>query len=113
MLEYELVEIVVEGIDNSIGKKLDTQYLRDMTQLAERVRRVERLESEKAKMRNFHNKKKKVVYIEAAERDRDCDIGYEKVEENDVNVAELKAGPPYVCKLLKRSDGKNSVESKN
>lgn len=44
---------------------------------------------------------------------QDYDIGYEKVEENDINVVELKPRPPYVCKLLKPSDGKNSVEPKN
>lgn len=36
--EHKLVEIVAGGLDYSIRKKLDTQYLRDMAQLADRVR---------------------------------------------------------------------------
>ena len=36
--EHELVEIAAGGLDYSIRKKLDTQYLRDMAQLADRVR---------------------------------------------------------------------------
>ena len=35
--EHELVEIAAGGLDYSIRKKLDTQYLRDMAQLADRV----------------------------------------------------------------------------
>jgi len=36
--ERELVEMAAGGLDYSIRKKLDTQYLRDMAQLADRVR---------------------------------------------------------------------------
>jgi hypothetical protein len=35
--EHELVEMAAGGLDYSIRKKLDTQYLRDMAQLADRV----------------------------------------------------------------------------
>ncbi|KAK2456809.1 hypothetical protein QL285_004146 [Trifolium repens] len=49
--EHELVEMAAGGLDYSIRKKLDTQHLRDMAQLADRVRQVERLKAEKA--RNF------------------------------------------------------------
>ena len=35
--KHELVEIAVGGLDYSIRKKLDTQYLRDMAQLVVRV----------------------------------------------------------------------------
>lgn len=38
--EHELAKIDVRGLDYSIRKKLDTQYLRDMAQLADRVRQV-------------------------------------------------------------------------
>jgi len=47
--EHELVEMVVGGLDYSIRKKLDTQHLRDMAKLADRVRHVERLKAEKAR----------------------------------------------------------------
>ncbi|GAU44958.1 hypothetical protein TSUD_28930 [Trifolium subterraneum] len=43
------VEMAAGGLDYSIRKKLDTQYLRDMSQLADRVRQVERLKIEKAR----------------------------------------------------------------
>lgn len=33
------------------------------------------------------------------------------VEESEVDVAELKPGPPYSCKLLKPLNGKNHVET--
>ncbi|XP_050916601.1 uncharacterized protein LOC127131723 [Lathyrus oleraceus] len=45
--EHELVEMAVGCLDYSIMKKLDTQYLRDMAQLADRVRQGERLKAEK------------------------------------------------------------------
>lgn len=32
------------------------------------------------------------------------------VEESEVNVVELKLGPPYFCKFRKPSNGKNLVE---
>jgi hypothetical protein len=56
--EHELVEMAAGGLDYSIRKKLDTQYLRDMAQLADRVRQVERLKAEKARSSKFHKKKK-------------------------------------------------------
>ncbi|CAJ2638053.1 unnamed protein product [Trifolium pratense] len=59
--EHELVEMAAGGLDYSIRKKLDTQYLRDMSQLADRVRQIERLKAEKAKNSKFQ-KKKEIVY---------------------------------------------------
>lgn len=38
VLEHELVEMAAGGLDYSIRKKLDTQYLKDMAQLDDRVR---------------------------------------------------------------------------
>lgn len=61
--EDELVEMTVGGLDYSIGKKLDIQYLRDMAQLVDRVRQVERLKAEKGKA-NKNNRKDKVAYVE-------------------------------------------------
>lgn len=37
------------GLDYSIRKKLDSQYLKDMIQLVDRVRQVKHLREEKAK----------------------------------------------------------------
>ena len=95
------------GLDYSIRKKLDTQYLRDMAQLADRVRQVERLKAEKTKTGKYH-KKEKVSYVAADEYSSDDE---EFADENEVHVAELKPGPPYACKLLKPSNGKNPVET--
>ena len=47
--EHELGELATRGMDYSITKKLDTQYLRDMAQLANRVRQVKRLKAEKSR----------------------------------------------------------------
>ncbi|KAH1247616.1 hypothetical protein GmHk_06G017478 [Glycine max] len=90
----------------------DTQYLRDMAQLADRVRQLERLKAEKARNFKFH-KKEKVAYVETNDSDQEFDIIYEDIEDNEVDLAELKPGPPYVCKLLRPSNGKNPVEPKN
>ena len=35
------------------------------------------------------------------------------MEEGEVNVAELKAGPLYACKLIRPSKGKTIEEPKN
>ena len=55
--------MAASGLDYSIRKKLDTQYLRDMVQLADRVRQVERLNI------NFINR---VCY----KKERKLDISY-------------------------------------
>jgi len=60
--ECELVEMATGGLDYSIRKKLDTRYLRDMAQLADRVRQVERLKVEKS--RTYKLRREKVVYVD-------------------------------------------------
>ncbi|XP_050890974.1 uncharacterized protein LOC127096451 [Lathyrus oleraceus] len=104
--EHELVDMAVGGLDYSIRKKLDTQYLRDMAQLADRVRRNERLKAEKSKAGRYH-KKEKVSYITVeGDSSDDEDI----IDRSKVNMAELKPGPPYTCKVLKPSNRKNPIE---
>jgi len=93
------------GLDYSVRNKLDTQYLRDMAQLADRVRQVERLKAEKARTDRFP-KKEKVAYVEAGDSDPEFDWGADTIEDSEVNLAELKDGPPYSCKLLRPSNGK-------
>ena len=66
--EHELVEMAAGGLDYSVRKKLDTQYLRDMAQLANRVRQVERLKAEKARTNRFP-KREKVADVEAGDSD--------------------------------------------
>lgn len=59
--------MATRGLDYSFKKKLDTQYLRDMTQLADRGRQVEHLKQEKAKLEkattNRHPRKEKIAYV--------------------------------------------------
>ncbi|WJX53646.1 hypothetical protein P8452_39618 [Trifolium repens] len=87
---------------------------RYMSQLADRVRQIERLKAEKARNSKFH-KKREVAFLDSY----DNEFGYETedeyvdIDDSDINVAELKPGPPYTCKLLRPSNGKNPVEPKN
>ena len=59
---HELVEMAAGGLDYSIRKKLDTQHLRDMAQLADRVQHVDRLKAEKARTLK-HFRKEKVSFV--------------------------------------------------
>ncbi|XP_050901983.1 uncharacterized protein LOC127108851 [Lathyrus oleraceus] len=105
--EHELVEIAVEGLDYSIRKKLDTQYLRDMAKLADRVRRIERLKVEKTETGRYL-KKEKISYIAVEGCSSDIE---DIIDRSEVNVAELKPGTPYACKVLNPSNRKNPIES--
>jgi len=112
VLEHELVEMTAGGLDYSIRKKLDTQHLRDMAQLAERVRHVERLKAEKARTQKDY-KREKVSYITSNESNQEFDIAFGDVEIEEVDIAELKLGPPYTRKSLRPYDGNNPVETSN
>ena len=74
------------GLEYSIRKKLlDTQSLKDMAQLARKVRLIEHLKAEKTKPNKYH-KKGKVAYVSTDVcYSEDNDSG----EETEVNVAEL------------------------
>lgn len=74
------------------------------------MRQVERLKTEKSRSSKYH-KKEKVSYVEIDEIDSLSDTDSDYFEENSVNVAQLKPGPPYTCKLLKPLNGKNPTES--
>ena len=78
-----------------------------MAQLATKVRLIERLKAEKPRGSKYY-KKGKVAFVATEEYSSDED---ESEVETEVNVAELQPGPPYACKLLKPSNGKNPIES--
>jgi len=59
------------------------------------------LRLKKARISKF-SKKEKVAYFDT-----------NAVENSEVNLAELKPGPPYTCKVLRSSNGKNPKEPKN
>ncbi|WJX16101.1 hypothetical protein P8452_06177 [Trifolium repens] len=100
-----------EAIDDYLNR-FRLLKARDMAQLADRVRQVERLRAEKVRNSKFH-KKEKVAYIETYESENEFDDGQDYMENNEINIAELKPGPPYTCKMLKPSNGSNPVEPKN
>jgi len=104
--------MVAGGLDYSIRNKLDTKHLRDMAQLADRVRHVERLKAEKARTQK-HFRKEKVAFITSEESNQEFEITFGDVEIKEVDIAELKSGPPYTCKSLRSSAGNNPVEISN
>ncbi|XP_050908334.1 uncharacterized protein LOC127121956 [Lathyrus oleraceus] len=106
--EHELVEMAVGGLDYSIRKKLDTQYIKDMAQLADRVRQLERLKEEKARA----NKGKRVAYVDFKNDYEGSCHGLSDFDDNEIDLVELTQGPPYACKVLAPSNGKNPVEPK-
>jgi len=110
--EHGLVEMAAGGLDYSIRKKLDSQHLRDMAQLADKVRHVERLKAEKARTQK-HFRKEKVSFVSSEESNQEFDIAFGDVGIKEVDIAELKLGPPYTCKSLRPSDGNNPVETSN
>jgi hypothetical protein len=110
--EHELVEMAAGGLDYSTQKKLDTQHLRDMAQLADRVRHVERLKVEKARTQK-HFRKEKVDFLASEESNQEFDIAFGDVKIKEIDIAELKPGPSYTCKSLRPSDGNNPIETSN
>jgi hypothetical protein len=109
-LKHELAKMTAGGLDYSIRKKLDTQYLRDMAQLTDKVRQVERLRAEKA---THKFRREKVPYVDSNESDQEFDIACVDVKHDEVNFTELKPGTPYTCKVLRPSEGRNPVETQN
>lgn len=71
--EHELIEMGANGLDYSTRKKLNTQNLKVMAQLADKVRQVERLKAEKARA-NRHRSKEKIAYIKVDENGEEIDI---------------------------------------
>ncbi|XP_058768711.1 uncharacterized protein LOC131642484 [Vicia villosa] len=85
--EHQLVEMAAGGLDYSIRKKFDTQYMRDMAQLADRV-----------------------AYVEVHEGEPEIFEDQYGFEDYEVDLAELKEAGPYTCKMITPSNGKNPVE---
>jgi len=77
-----------------------------------RVRHVERLKAEKARTHK-HFRKEKVSFASSEESNQEFDIAFGDVEIKEVDIAELKSGPPYTCKSLRPSYGNNPVETSN
>jgi hypothetical protein len=80
--------------------------------LADRVQHVERLKVEKARTQK-HFRKENVAFVASEESNQEFDIAFGDVEIKEVDIAELKLGPPYTCKSLRPSDENNHVETSN
>src|ERR1051325_11359924 len=99
--------MAVGGLDYSIRKKVDPTFVKSMSQLADRVRHLERLRVEKVRHTKAKVKKEKVRHTEPI-----YEADYISPTEAEIDLAEMKPGPAYECKSLFRSNGKTlSVES--
>ncbi|XP_058764414.1 uncharacterized protein LOC131637862 [Vicia villosa] len=95
--EHEIVQMVAGGLHYSIRKKIDTTFVKSMSQLVDRVRHLKRLRLEKTK--HIKAKKEKIAFID-----------YDSTEV-EVDVAEMKSGSAYECRSLLHAQGKNLVEN--
>ena len=68
------------------------------------------MKAEKARATK-NNRRERVVYVDIDEHDQETDSDPLSFDESEIDLAELKQGPPYSCKVLAPSNGKNSVES--
>ncbi|RYR26947.1 hypothetical protein Ahy_B02g061270 [Arachis hypogaea] len=80
----EVVKIAVMGLEFYMRRKLLNVYIPDLAHLAERVRQSKPF-----------TRKEKVAYVTMESSEEELDL------EAEVDLAELKKGPPYVCSLLK------------
>ncbi|XP_050893866.1 uncharacterized protein LOC127100657 [Lathyrus oleraceus] len=103
--EHELVQMAVGGLDYSIRKKIDPTFVKSMSQLVDRVRHLERLRLEK--VRHNKAKKEKVAFVEYDATDPIYEADYASSTELEIDVAELKLGSAYECRLLLPAQGKN------
>lgn len=109
--EHELVKMAAGGggLDFSIRKKFDPHFIKDMSQLVDKVRYVEHLKTEKARVSKDH-RNGKVAYVDTEEYSIESEN--EIMEEGEVNLDELKVGPTYACKPIKLTKGKAVEEPK-
>ncbi|XP_050897107.1 uncharacterized protein LOC127103915 [Lathyrus oleraceus] len=96
------------SIDSWAKKKIDPTFVKSMSQLADRVRHLERLRLEK--VRNNKAKKQKVAFVDYHATDPIYEADYASSTELEIDVAELKPGSTYECRSLIPAQGKNPVE---
>ncbi|XP_050889704.1 uncharacterized protein LOC127094992 [Lathyrus oleraceus] len=106
--EHELVQMAAGGLEYSIRKKIDPTFVKSMSQLADRVRHLERLRLEK--VRHNKSKKEKVAFVEYDATDPIREADYASSTELEIDVAELNPGSAYECRSLLPAQGKNPVE---
>ncbi|RYR00055.1 hypothetical protein Ahy_B07g088101 [Arachis hypogaea] len=91
------------GLGFYMRRKLLNVHIPDLAHLAEKVRQTELMKREKEKYRSEQRskskpftRKKKVAYVTMESSEEEFDF------ETEIDLAELKKGPPYVCSLLKK-----------
>lgn len=106
--EHELVRIATIGPEFLIRKEIVNQQLKDLVQLGEKVWRTEQLKFEKERNKKFEKfpKKDKLSFVDVNYNNpaEECDTNpnYDVLfEESEINLAELRLGPPHVSQLLK------------
>ncbi|XP_050893730.1 uncharacterized protein LOC127100549 [Lathyrus oleraceus] len=107
--EHELVQMAARGLDYSIRKKIDPTFVKSMSQLADRVRHLERLRLEK--VRHNKAKKEKVMFVDYDATDPIYEADYASSTELEIDVAELKPGSAYECQSLLPTQGKIPIEN--
>ncbi|XP_058745822.1 uncharacterized protein LOC131618664 [Vicia villosa] len=105
--EHELVQMGAGGLDYSIRKKIDPTFVKSLSQLAYRVRHLKRLRLEKVRHTKAKAKKEKVAYVDYEDTNLIYEADYISPIEAEIDLAEIKPGPTYECKLLFPSKGKN------
>ncbi|RYR40057.1 hypothetical protein Ahy_A09g045722 [Arachis hypogaea] len=97
------VEIAIMGLEFYMRRKLLNVHIPDLAHLAEKVRQTKFMKKEKEKYRNEQRskskpftRKEKVAYVtmESSEEEFNFEI--------EIDLAELKKGPLYVCSLLNK-----------
>ncbi|XP_050876662.1 uncharacterized protein LOC127080385 [Lathyrus oleraceus] len=106
--EHELVQMAAGGLDYSISKKIDPTFMKSISQLADRVRHLERLRLEK--VRHNKSKKEKVAFVDYDATYPIYEADYASSTELEIDVTELKSGSAYECRSLLPAQGKNHVE---
>ncbi|XP_016173213.1 uncharacterized protein LOC107615681 [Arachis ipaensis] len=112
--ENEIVKIATMGLGFYIRRKLLNVHIPDLAHLAEKVQQTELMKKEKEKYRSEQrlkskpfSRKEKVAYVTMESSEEEFDF------ETEIDLAELKKGPPYVCSLLKKlPNSEKSNESK-
>ncbi|XP_016199521.1 uncharacterized protein LOC107640520 [Arachis ipaensis] len=108
--ESEVVKIATMGLGFYMRRKLLNVHIPDLAHLAEKVRQTKLMKKEKEKYRNEQSskskpftRKEKVAYVTMESSEEEFDF------ETEVDLAELKKGPPYVCSLLKKLPNKQLI----
>ncbi|RYR13878.1 hypothetical protein Ahy_B04g070646 isoform B [Arachis hypogaea] len=110
LLENKIVKIATMGLRFYMRRKLLNMHILDLAHLAKNVRQTELMKKEKEKYRSEQRskskpftRKEKVAYVTMESSKEELNF------ETEIDLAELKKGPPYVCSLLKKLSNKQLI----